>query len=89
MGVADYLEVTVDQAAAQWRQILTRVPSVNGQRQATFLPFETLMCAAAMHIVEYSRLGSSTMHKSRRACTRTGATLSAPSEQHRREDEQP
>lgn len=63
MGVADYLEITVDQAAAQWRQILTRVPSVNGQRQATFLPIETLMCAAAMHIVEYSRLGSSTMHK--------------------------
>ncbi|GLY57887.1 MAG: HNH endonuclease [Cellulosimicrobium funkei] len=63
MGVADYLEITVDQAAAQWRQVVDRTPLADGQRQAAFLPIETLMCAAAMHIVEYSRLGSSTMHK--------------------------
>lgn len=88
MGVADYLEITVDQAAAQWRQVVDRTPLADGQRQAAFLPIETLMCAAAMHIVEYSRLGLDDA-QSRRACPRTGATLSAPCEQHRREDEQP
>lgn len=63
MGVTDCLEITVDQAVVQWRHVLARTPLTDGQRQAVFLPIETLMCAAAMHIVEYSRLGSSTMHK--------------------------
>jgi len=44
--LADYLELTVSQACEQFRALPTRRP-VQGGRQVTFLPVETLLCLAA------------------------------------------
>lgn len=62
MSVSDYLDITVEAAERQWREICARRLPDPGKNQVTFVPVETLMCAAAMLVVEYSRLGSSRMH---------------------------
>lgn len=63
MTLAQYLEITTASAERQWREITARIPRTDDKRGGPFVPVETLMCAAAMHVVEYSRLGSSTMHR--------------------------
>ncbi|PFG18773.1 putative restriction endonuclease [Serinibacter salmoneus] len=63
MTLSEYLEITTASAERQWREITARAPRTDGKRGAPFVPVETLLCAAAMHVVEYSRLGSSTMHR--------------------------
>jgi putative restriction endonuclease len=53
--LAGYLELTVGQAREQFRALLTRRP-VQGGRQVTFLPAETLLCLAASFLVNRRRV---------------------------------
>lgn len=55
----DYLELGLVEARAQWRSLVQRPLLARGQRQVAFLPVETLLCLAAMYVVEHSRFGSS------------------------------
>ena len=64
-GVADlpdYLDLTVSQARDQFRALLARLP-VQGGRQVTFLPVETLLCLAASFLVNHRHYGGSTAHQ--------------------------
>ncbi len=54
--MSDFLDVTVDEARAQWRSMLSRRPA---GRQVTFTPVETLLCLAASYVVQHRRFGSS------------------------------
>ncbi|MDO8150196.1 HNH endonuclease [Isoptericola sp. b408] len=60
---ADYLDLRHSQAMNQWRGILSRSWPVNGRRQVAFVPVETLLCLAAMFVVEHSRYGSGSAHR--------------------------
>jgi len=60
--LADYLDLTVVQARAQFRELLRRQP-VKGGRQVTFLPAETLLCLAASFLVNHRRFGGGTAHQ--------------------------
>lgn len=63
-GVADlgyYLDITINQAREQFRELLRRRP-VPGGRQADFLPAETLLCLAASFLVNHRHFGGSTAH---------------------------
>ena len=62
----DYLELTPAQARAQWRSILARSPrpDIPGFRQVPFTPVETLLCLAAMAVVDHHHYGGSTNHLS-------------------------
>jgi putative restriction endonuclease len=60
--LADYLELTVGQARAQFRALLERRPVSSG-RQVTFLPVETLLCLAASFLVNHRRFGGTTAHQ--------------------------
>ncbi len=55
---SDYLELTVDDARRQWRDVVARRPLPPGVRQVAFVPVETLLCLAAMYVVDHSRFGS-------------------------------
>lgn len=59
--LANYLELTVGQAADQFRALLAR-RTVSGGRQVTFLPVETLLCLAASFLVNHRRFGGTTAH---------------------------
>jgi putative restriction endonuclease len=60
--LADYLDLNIDQARAQWQSILHRPPRPPGQgfRQVPFVPVETLLCLAAMLVVDHHHYGGST-----------------------------
>jgi len=60
--LADYLELTPDQARQQFRQLVRRSPVSSG-RQVTFLPVETLLCLAASFQVNHRHFGGSTAHQ--------------------------
>lgn len=59
----DYLDVDLPSVRSQWRSIAQRAVMPRGQRQVAFVPVETLLCLAAMFLVEYSRFGSSSHHR--------------------------
>ena len=58
-GIKDYLDIARAEARSQWRSILSRPtrPSEPGFRQADFTPTETLLCLAAMLVVNHHRYG--------------------------------
>ena len=60
--LADYLGLTADQAREQFRVLAARRP-VQGGRQVTFIPVETLLCLAASFLVNHRHLGGSTAHQ--------------------------
>src|SRR5690625_241403 len=60
---ADYLDLTLTAAQRQWVSIRARRPVSAGKRQVRFEPVETLLCLAAMYLVDHSRFGSSTVHR--------------------------
>lgn len=61
-GIQEYLDLTTEQARAQWRSILARQPrpALTGFRQVHFTPVETLLCLAAMPVIDHHRFGGST-----------------------------
>jgi putative restriction endonuclease len=63
-AVGDYLDITPAQARSEWRSILARPPRpvTPGFRQVPFTPVETLLCLAAMAVVDHHRFGGSTNH---------------------------
>jgi putative restriction endonuclease len=60
--LAGYMDLTVGQAREQFRALLTRRP-VQGGRQVTFLPAETLLCLAASFLVNHRHFGGGTAHQ--------------------------
>lgn len=60
--LADYLQLSVDQARNQFRSLRARRPVTSG-RQVTFLPVETLLCLAASFVVNWHHFGGSNAHK--------------------------
>lgn len=60
---ADYLDLTASAARRQWEAIAARRPVPAGQRQVRFQPVETLLCLAAMYLVDHSRYGSTTARR--------------------------
>jgi putative restriction endonuclease len=63
-NLADYLEISPEQARSQWRSVRARAPrpSTPAWRQVKFLPVETLLCLAASLVVNHRRYGGSTSH---------------------------
>jgi putative restriction endonuclease len=61
-ALADYLDLTVGDAQAQFRMLLERRPVQQG-RQVSFFPVETLLCLAASFLVNHRRFGGSTAHQ--------------------------
>ena len=64
-AMRDYLVLTVDASTQQWRDLASRRDALPGKRQADFLPVETLMCLAAMYVVDHRRFGSSSAPSAR------------------------
>ena len=60
--LADYLGLTAGQAREQFRVLAARRP-VQGGRQVTFIPVETLLCLAASFLVNHRHYGGSTADK--------------------------
>jgi putative restriction endonuclease len=60
--LADYLQLSVDEARNQFRGLRARRPVTSG-RQVTFLPVETLLCLAASFVVNWHHFGGSNAHK--------------------------
>lgn len=60
--IADYLDITIEQSLVQWHAILGRPPrpTTPGFRQVPFTPTETLLCLAAMLVVDHHHFGGST-----------------------------
>jgi putative restriction endonuclease len=63
-SAGDYLDITPVQARSQWRSILGRPsrPATPHFRQVDFVPVETLLCLAAMAIIDHHHYGGSTSH---------------------------
>ncbi|WP_199824749.1 HNH endonuclease [Cellulomonas timonensis] len=59
----DYLDLTLGDAQRQWQGIAARRAVPTGSRQVAFVPVETLLCLAAMYVVDHSRFGSSSAHR--------------------------
>lgn len=59
-SLADYLDLTVEQARSQWAQILRREQR---PRQETFTPVEAILCYALFFVVDPHRYGGSSMHR--------------------------
>ena len=55
---ADYLDLTLEDARRQWLSILDRRPVDQGKRQENFNPVETILCLAAMYLVDSSRFSN-------------------------------
>ncbi len=56
---ADYLDLTPEDARRQWLSILDRRPVDQGKRQENFNPpVETILCLAAMYLVDSSRFSN-------------------------------
>jgi putative restriction endonuclease len=60
--LADYLELTADQAREQFLALMRRRPVPSG-RQVTFLPVETLLCLAASFLINHRHFGGATAHQ--------------------------
>ena len=60
--LADYLDLTVGQAREQFGVLAARRP-IQGGRQVTFIPVETLLCLAASFLVNHRHFGGSTAHR--------------------------
>jgi putative restriction endonuclease len=60
--LADYLDLTGNQAREQFRILRTRRTVTEG-RQVVFLPVETLLCLAASFVVNHRHFGGSTAHR--------------------------
>jgi putative restriction endonuclease len=60
--LADYLELTADQAREQFLSLKRRRPVPSG-RQVTFLPVETLLCLAASFLINHRHFGGATAHQ--------------------------
>ena len=60
--MSDYVDIAPVDAVAQWRSVVARAPrpSVPRWRQVDFLPVETLLCLAAMFVVNHRRFGGAT-----------------------------
>jgi putative restriction endonuclease len=56
---SDYLDLTTTDAVRQWRSIADRGWAQEGKRQVDFVPVKTLLCLAAMYLVDHTRFGSS------------------------------
>lgn len=59
-ALGDYLDLTVEQACAQWSQILRRQPR---SRQEAFTPVEAVLCYALFFVVDPHKYGGSSMHR--------------------------
>ncbi len=58
--IGDYLDLTMEDAVAQWRRILAREPR---KRQERYLPVEVLLCHAMFYEVNPHRWGGANIHK--------------------------
>lgn len=58
--LGDYLDLTVDQARAQWGRILRRQPR---PRQEAFQPVEAVLCYALFFVVDPHKYGGASMHR--------------------------
>jgi putative restriction endonuclease len=61
-ALAEYLDLTAEDALTQLRMLLERRPVRQG-RQVTFLPVETLLCLAASFLVNHRHFGGGTAHR--------------------------
>ncbi|MCB1007010.1 MAG: HNH endonuclease [Acidimicrobiales bacterium] len=59
-GLADYLDLTVEEAREQWRQILRRTPR---PRQEHFTPVEVVLCYGLFYVVDPHRYGGGTIDR--------------------------
>lgn len=59
-ALSDYLDLTVEQARAQWGQIVRRQPR---PRQEAFTPVEAVLCYGLFFVVDPHRYGGSSMHR--------------------------
>ncbi|WP_136517806.1 HNH endonuclease [Cellulomonas telluris] len=57
-AAADYVDIEPPVARGQWLSILARQPVEPGQRQENFTPVETILCLAAMYLVDSSRFSN-------------------------------
>ncbi len=64
-ALTDYLDLSVDASFRQWRELAIRRDAAPGTRQVTFFPVETLLCLAAMYVVDHRRFGSSSAPSAR------------------------
>ena len=60
--LADYLELTDDDARRQWRRVIARAPAVKGKRQGTFEPVEVLLCHGLFLILSPRSFGGANIH---------------------------
>lgn len=58
--LGDYLDLTVEQARAQWGRILQRRPR---PRQEVFQPVEAVLCYALFFVVDPHKYGGASMHR--------------------------
>lgn len=58
--LADYLDLTVEQARDQWAQVLRRTPR---PRQERFTPVEVVLCYGLFYVVDPHRYGGSTIDR--------------------------
>jgi len=59
-SLSDYLDLTVEQARAQWSKILARQPK---KRQDPYTPVEVILCYGLFYVVDPHRHGGSSMRR--------------------------
>lgn len=59
-SLADYLDLTVEQARSQWGQILRRQPK---RRQEHYTPVEAILCYGLFFVMDPHRYGGGSMHR--------------------------
>lgn len=59
-SLADYLDLTVEQARSQWGQILRRQPK---PRQEAYTPVEAILCYGLFFVMDPHRYGGGSMHR--------------------------
>lgn len=59
-SVSDYVDLDVAESRRQWQGILARRLPAPGTRQEAFVPVETVLCLAAMLLVDNSKFGGQT-----------------------------
>jgi putative restriction endonuclease len=77
-GLADYLDLTVGQAREQFRALAARRP-VQGRRQVTFTPVETLLCLAASFLMNHRHYGGATADRAPEPVPSLARLFSRPS----------
>ena len=86
--LADFLDLTIDQARQQFRELRRRSPISSG-RQVIFMPVETLLCLAASFLVNHRRFGGSTAHQAPEPLPTLARLFSRPSLERARQNGQP